>query len=163
MSCRIVEVLHEDHVATAAFVDRLAKATAGPERPRSAEDPAIARVLRDAASALGEELGRHFDFEERPLFERLADDGEQEIVAQLLAEHDAIRPLAATLAALGRAAQANGFTEPSWAEYRTVAAQLCAALRAHVEIEEQMLLPLLEGSLDAETDARLQAEYAGNL
>ncbi len=163
MSSRIVEVLHEEHVATIALIDRLAQATAAAAPPPAAADPAIARLLRDVAAALGDELGRHFDFEERPLFERLADDGEDEIVAQLVAEHAAIRPLAATLAAFGRTARENGFTAASWTEYRTTAAQLCASLRAHVEIEEQMLLPLLEESLDTETDARWQAEYAGNL
>lgn len=163
MSSRIVEVLHEEHVATVAFIDRLAQATAGAAALPAAGDPAIARLLRDTASALGDELGRHFDFEERPLFERLADDGEAEIVAQLLAEHAAIRPVAAQLAALGRTAQQSGFTPAAWAGYRTLAAELCALLRAHVEIEEQMLLPLLEESLDTDTDARLIAEYAGNL
>ncbi len=163
MSSRVVEVLHEEHVATVAFIDRLEKAIAGTAPLPAAADPAIARLLRDASTALGDELGRHFDFEERPLFERLVDDGEDEVVAQLVAEHAAIRPVAATLAALGRGAQQNGFTAASWAEYRTAAAQLCASLRAHVEIEEQMLLPLLEESLDTETDAQLQAEYAGNL
>lgn len=163
MSSRIVEILHEEHVATVAFIDRLDKAIAGPDRLPAAEDPAVARVLRDAGSALGDELARHFDFEESPLFERLADDGEEEVVAQLVAEHDAIRPVAAQLATLGRAAQERGFTAASWTEFRTAAAQLSAALRAHVEIEEQMLLPLLEEALDAETDARLQTEYAGNL
>ena len=163
MSCRIVEILHEEHVATIAFIDRLEQATVGPAGLPAAQDPAIARVLRDAMSALGDELGRHFDFEERPLFERLADDGEEEVVAQLVAEHDAIRPVAAALATLGRAAQESGFTPDTWAEYRRCAAQLCASLRAHVEIEEQMLLPLLEESIDTEADARLQAEYAGNV
>jgi hemerythrin-like domain-containing protein len=91
------------------------------------------------------------------------DDGEDEVVAQLVVEHAAIRPVAATLAALGRSAPQNGFTAALWAESRATAAQLCASLRAHVEIEEQMLLPLLEESLDTETDAQLQAEYAGNL
>jgi hemerythrin-like domain-containing protein len=163
MSSRIVEILHEEHVATVAFIERLARATAATAPPPAAADPAIARLLRDADSALGDELGRHFDIEERPLFERLADDGEEEIVAQLSAEHAAIRPVAAQLAALGRTAQRGGFTPDAWAGYRSVAAELCALLRAHVEIEEQMLLPLLEESLDTETDARLIAEYAGNL
>ena len=72
MSSRIVEVLHEEHVATVAFIDRLAQATTGPAPQPAAQDPATARLLRDATAALGGELGRHFDFEERPLFERLA-------------------------------------------------------------------------------------------
>lgn len=164
MSSRVVEILHEEHLATVALIDRLIEmiGTSGGRRPASM-DSAFARSLREATTALGEELGRHFDFEEKPLFERLADDGEEEIVAQLLGEHAAIRPIAAKLSAIAAAVLESGFTDTSWIEYRTVAAGLCALLRAHIEIEERMLLPLLEESLDADADARLHAEYAGNL
>jgi hemerythrin-like domain-containing protein len=164
MSSRVAAALHEEHLATVAFLDRLLETIdkVGAHRP-AATDGVLARSLREAASALGEELGRHFDFEEKPLFERLADDGEEEIVAQLLGEHAAIRPIAAKLSAIAAAVLESGFTDTSWIEYRTVAAGLCALLRAHIEIEERMLLPLLEESLDADADARLHAEYAGNL
>lgn len=164
MSSRVAQTLHEEHLATLAFIDRLTAtiAPAGPHRPAT-RNVALAGPLHEAATALGEELGRHFDFEEKPLFERLADGGEEEIVAQLLAEHGVIRPIAARLAAIAVNALEIGFTDTSWIEYRTVAAELCALLRTHIEIEERMLLPLLEESLDADTDTQLHAEYAGNL
>ncbi|HUY83760.1 MAG TPA: hemerythrin domain-containing protein [Steroidobacteraceae bacterium] len=164
MSSRSAAALHEEHLATETFLDRLEamSATPGGRRPDVA-DPAVAQVLRSSAAALGMELGRHFDFEERPLFEHLAGLGEGEIVAQLLAEHGAIRPIAAELARRGATALQAGFTDGSWDEYRALAAELCALLRSHVEIEERMLLPLLDETLDADSDARFHADYAGNV
>ena len=44
---------------------------------------------------LEQEVGRHFDFEERELFPRLADAGEGDIAALLAEEHAAIREVAA--------------------------------------------------------------------
>ncbi len=163
MSSRVAKTLHEEHLTTLAFIDRLVEmiATAGARSPAT-RDPALAHSLHEAAG-LGEELGRHFDFEEKSLFERLANEGEEEIVAQLLAEHAAIQPSAAKLSAVAADALESGFTGTSWIEYRTVAAELCSLLRTHIEIEERMLLPLLEESLDADADAQLYAEYAGNL
>ncbi len=164
MSSRVAAALHEEHLTTLAFIDRLAEmtATAGTRRCTT-QAAASTDALRAAATALCAPLGRHFDFEEKPLFERLADDGEEEIVAQLVAEHDVIRPIAAKLAALAADALTDGFTDASWTEFRAVAAELCAQLRTHIEIEERMLLPLLEESLDAAADAEFHAEYAGNL
>ncbi len=163
MSSRAAATLHEEHLASEAFLDRLEAMCAVPHGRRpDAADPAVAQVLRVSATALGRELERHFDFEEQPLFERLADLGEDEIVAQLIAEHGVIRPIAAELARRGAAALREGFTDASWGEYRALAGELCALLRSHVEIEERMLLPLLDEVLDADSDALFHAEYAGN-
>ena len=164
MSSRVAATLHDEHLATGSFIDRLEAmiAPAGGGRVY-ATDPAIAKLLLESTNMLGPELERHFDFEEHPLFERLAEDGEDDVVAQLLAEHRAIRPIAARLVCIGADARAEGFTEASWSEYRALAGELCALLHAHVEIEERMLLPLIEEMLDADADALLHAGYAGNV
>jgi iron-sulfur cluster repair protein YtfE (RIC family) len=73
-----------------------------------------------------------------------------------------MRPLGLRLAALARAASAAGFDEASWAEFRKTGQELCERLLGHVQKEEMALLPLLEDTMDAETEAKLYSEYVGN-
>ena len=63
------------------------------------------------------------------------------------------------MAALARAASANGFDAAKWNEFRMLGAELCERLLAHVQKEEMALLPLLEENMDADTEARLYREY----
>ncbi len=73
-----------------------------------------------------------------------------------------MRPLGLRLAALARGACAAGFDAASWDEFRKIGQELCDRLLAHVQKEEGALLPLLEDSMDAETETRLYGEYVGN-
>jgi hemerythrin-like domain-containing protein len=160
---RICQTLHEEHQATVAFTEQLEAALAKyhSRRPDCA-DPALAGVLRGLPLALDAELSRHFDFEETRLFSHLASAGDAAIGAHLTDEHEAMRPLGARLVILSRQALTDGFDDARWQEFRAAAAELCERLLMHVQKEEMALLPLLEETLDPESDARLYDDYVGN-
>ncbi len=73
-----------------------------------------------------------------------------------------MRPVGVRLAALARTAASRGFDAGSWDEFRRLGSDLRERLGAHVEKEEVALLPLLEDTMDAETEARLYQEYVEN-
>ena len=160
---RICQTLHDEHQSTVLFVERLEAMLGGhrgvcPDR----DDAAAASLLRDLPHALGRELRAHFDFEEVQLFPRLAQEGDPALGALLTEEHAAMQPLLARLLSVGAVAQAQGFDEASWSQFRAAAGELCGQLSAHVLKEEMALLPVIEESLDAESDAGLYDIYAGN-
>ncbi len=160
---RVCQILHEEHLGTQRFAERM-QAMLGrhPRAHPDRGDPAVAGVLEDLPRALGAELAGHFDFEEERLFPLLAADGEAAIGAHLTAEHEAMRPLLGRLLDVGATALTAGFGDASWSEFRLAAADLCGQLLAHVQKEEMALLPLLEETLDPESDAGLYDVYAGN-
>ena len=163
-SNRISQTLHDEHCATVALMERvehlLGRYPRG-NRPE-AKDRAVAQLLTDISTAVEADIERHFAFEESRLFPYLDAHGNHAIGAHLTEEHRAMRPLGLRLAALARAASAAGFDEASWAEFRKTGQELCERLLGHVQKEEMALLPLLEDTMDAETEAKLYSEYVGN-
>jgi hemerythrin-like domain-containing protein len=158
---RISQTLHEEHRATIALVERLEQLLA---RNRHGQAPdigerGIARLLSDLSVGVEAEVQRHFDFEENRLFAFLNASGDEAIAAHLTDEHRAIRPMGAEIAGMARRAADQGFDEASWQEFRRVGGELCERLLAHVQKEEMALLPVLEDSMDADTEARLIEEY----
>ena len=161
---RVNQKLHDEHQATLALLDRLEKLLARHRRgsPPQLGDPGLAALFADLPAALEGEVQRHFAFEEDEIFSFLEAAGEAEIGAHLTDEHRVIRPVGLKLAARARIAGGQGFDAPGWDEFRGLAQDLCDRLRAHVDKEEMALLPLLEETMDAETEARLYQEYVEN-
>ena len=157
---RVSQVLHDEHGATVALIERLEQLIA---RHRAgmpdARDHGVARLLEDLVVALENDLERHFSFEEDHLFAYLDATGDGKIGTHLTEDHVVMRPLATTLTALARSARAEGFDETRWSEFRRAGQQLCEHLLAHVQKEEAALLPVIEDGMDAETEARLCSEY----
>jgi hemerythrin-like domain-containing protein len=122
-------------------------------------DRGVAQLLSDLSTGMGAEVQRHFDFEENQLFPYLNGIGEDAIGAHLADEHRAIRPIGIKIAKLARGAAAQGFDEATWDEFRRLGQELCEQLPAHAQKEDMALLPLLEDSMDADTEARLLEEY----
>ena len=163
-SNRISQTLHDEHSATAALMERIEHLLGryrGGNRP-DANDRAVAQLLTDVSAAVEADIERHFAFEESSLFPYLESIGEDAIGAHLTEDHRAMRPLGLRLAALARGACAAGFDGASWDEFRKIGQELCERLLAHVQKEEGALLPLLDDSMDAETEAKLYGEYVGN-
>ncbi len=158
---RISQKLHEEHRTTTAVMERL-EALLTRERRAPADSNTYASLLRDVAASVESEINRHFDFEERQLFTLLDTIGDAAIGAHLTAEHTAMRPLGARLAKLSRAAAAGGSNDASWAELRQVGLELCGRMLTHVQKEEMALLPLIEESMDVETEERLYDDYIAN-
>ncbi len=158
---RVSQTLHEEHRATVALMERLERLLARHRRgnPPPSGEREVTQLLSDLATSLETEVQRHFDFEEKQLFAYLNAMGDEAIGAHLTDEHAAIRPLGTRVAALGREAIAQGFDDAKWSEFRQLGQELSERLLAHVQKEEMALLPVLEGSMDPDTDARLYEEY----
>jgi len=157
---RICQRLHEEHDGTVALMERLDQLIARHRhQPPEAKESDVARLLSDLWSALETEVERHFAFEEERLFAYLSAIGERAIGAHLTEEHTAIRPIGVRIAALAREAAVHGFDRAGWDEFRRRGQELCERLLAHVQKEEMALLPLIEESMDAETEANLLQEY----
>ena len=157
----VSQALHEEHQATMALVERLEQFIACHRRDVTpdASDTAAVRLLSDLAAGMENEVQRHFAFEEERLFTFLNTIGNEAIGAHLTDEHALLRPIGARLARLAREAAATGFDASKWVEFHQTGQELCETLRAHVQKEEMALLPLIEESMDAETEAQFLKEY----
>lgn len=154
---RISQTLHEEHRMTIALMERLERMVGG--RMPAAADPDAMRLLRDLVAGVNDDTPRHFDFEESELFTLLEARGDAAIGAHLTDEHTAMRPLAAELADSARSALAGGFDAAGWSRFRQVGGEFCERMLVHVQKEEMALLPLLDVSMDGETEMRLYEAY----
>lgn len=157
----VSQALHEEHQATIALMERLEQFIARHRRYATpdAGDPGAARLLSDLATSMENEVQRHFAFEEERLFTYLNTIGNEAIGAHLTEEHAVLRPIGARLARLAREAAATGFDAAKWAEFHQTGQEFGERLRAHVQKEEMALLPVIEESMDAETQAQFLKEY----
>lgn len=158
---RISQRLHDEHCSTIALMERLEQLIAryrrnGVPDPREA---AVKKLLSDISAEIMSEVERHFAFEETHLFPHLKAAGDAAIGAHLTDEHSAMRPLGVRIAALAREAAAGGFDAARWEEFRRLGQELTERMLTHVQKEEMALLPLLEDTMDAETEERLYQEY----
>jgi len=161
---RISQTLHDEHGATVALMERLEQLIARGRRsgPPKQADSTVARLLSDLSTDLEAEVQRHFAFEENRLFNYLEAMGDAGICEHLISEHETIRPLGVRVAAIARAAAANGFTPGEWEEFSRLGQELGDCMLAHVQKEEMALLPVIEENMDPETEARLYQEYVEN-
>ena len=160
---RVCQKLHQEHATVVALLEGLAQTIARHrENVPDVKDPIVAKVLGDLAAELPGEVERHFAFEEAELFPYLKAAGNEAIGTHLTYEHAIIRPIGAALVKLIDKARGGGFDTARWAEFRHLAQQLINSLVPHAQKEDMALLPLLEDSIDAETEARLYQEYVVN-
>jgi hemerythrin-like domain-containing protein len=161
---RISQTLHEEHRATVALMERLEQLIT---RHRAGDPPdtgesAVARLLSDLETGVQDEVERHFAFEEDKLFAYLDSIGDEAIGAHLTDEHSAIRPLGTQIAAMARESLNGGFDAAAWDQFRRLGHELCERMLQHVQKEEMALLPVLEESMDSDTELRLYQEYVGS-
>ncbi len=156
-------MLHEEHVANLALLGRLEQALArgGAAAQRRAADPRseLPGLLASLVRQVTQDVDRHFAFEERELFTRMADSGDGGIAALLTEEHDAMRDLAAELLPLARAGAGGTLDAAGWVALSNAALEQVERQVSHIQKEEMALLPLLEDLLDDDTDGRLAMEY----
>jgi hemerythrin-like domain-containing protein len=162
---RISQTLHDEHGATVALMERLEQLLARGRRggPPNTSDSSVARLLSDLSTGVETEVERHFAFEENHLFTYLEAMGDAGIGAHLTSEHAAMRPIGVRVAAIARAAAVKGFTPAEWEEFTRLGQDLGDRMLAHVQKEEMALLPVIEETMDAETEARLYQEYVENV
>ncbi len=160
-SRQITRTLHQEHLATLGFVDRLdtflAQHRGDAPAPQGAD---LERLLGDLRATIGDAVAKHFDFEESRLFPALvAGFGDNAMVMILTQEHEILRPLAkqlVTLAGIGE----SGFEPATWSEFHRQGWEYVERMVSHIQKEEMGLFPALEDVLDDEQDASLLEEYA---
>lgn len=153
----VSQALDTEHRNSLALLGRVEQALA---RPGARGDPEFARLASAFARLIEEDIARHFDFEERELFPRLADAGEGDIAALLAEEHDAIRAVAAEILPLAQAAAAGGLADADFDALRRGAFEMVERQVSHIQKETMALLPMLDDLLDEDTDRELAFAYA---
>jgi hemerythrin-like domain-containing protein len=151
---QVSQALDLEHHASLELVERLERALV---RRAEADLPALAAAL---VRQLEHEIGRHFGFEEKELFPRLAESGDGEMAALLTEEHESLRAVAAELLPLARAAAAAALAAGARAAFQQLTLEWVERLVAHIQKETMALLPLLDDLLDEETDRTLAFAYA---
>ena len=154
---QVSHALDTEHRATLGLLGQIEATFV---RARNADPDDRARLAGALVRFLTEELDRHFDFEERELFPRLADAGDRDIAELLTEEHVPIRAVASELLPLARAAAARTIDASSLEALRRCGTELCERLTAHIDKETMALLPLLDDLLDDESDRAIAFAYA---
>jgi hemerythrin-like domain-containing protein len=160
-SNRVCKKLHDEHMATLALLEKLERFVAN-NTPPAATDSAARTLLIDLAVAFENEIWRHFGFEEKHLFDYFAQSGDSEMGPLLATEHAQIKTIGAHIIAMARTAAASGFTPTTWNEFRPLARQLAEQLATHAQKEEGVLIPLLQDSMESETEEQLYTAYVMN-
>jgi hemerythrin-like domain-containing protein len=155
---QVSRVLDAEHRATLGLLGRVDAAFG--RAACAAQDPAVAPLARELRDLIGEHVDRHFGFEERLLFPRLAAAGESGVGELLHEDHVAILAVAAEILPLAAAAALGPLDAARFARLKRGALDLSGRLAAHIHKETMALLPALDGALDANDDAELALAYA---
>jgi hemerythrin-like domain-containing protein len=159
---RICQMLHDEHLANVALMQRIGQLLAAQGRAPPDNNQTVQRLLSDLGSGMASEVKHHFDFEESALFPYLVSISEGDVGVHLSEEHSVLRPLVAQLCEAAHAMGGRGFDTESWNQFRRLGAELCEQMSAHIQKEEMALLPLIEESMDSETEIRLYQDYMEN-
>jgi iron-sulfur cluster repair protein YtfE (RIC family) len=157
---QVSHALDDEHRSHLDFLGRVEQAFARAPRSGASRDPELQRLARTLQRHLEDEVGRHFDFEERELFPLMDRAGDGEMAALLVEEHDAIRAVCEELKPLARDAAAGSLPDAGWDALKRGALEMVERQVAHIQKETMALLPLLDDLLDEETDRELAFAYA---
>jgi hemerythrin-like domain-containing protein len=158
--CQVNHALDNEHRATLDLLGRVEQAFVRAPRSPVAHDPELSRLAASLASHIEQDVGRHFEFEERDLFPRLEAAGEGDIVGLLMEEHHAIREVAAELLPLARAAAARALEGSESDALRRAILEIAERLAAHIQKETVSLMPVLDDLLDDATDREIALVHA---
>jgi hemerythrin-like domain-containing protein len=157
---QVSRTLDDEHRANLELLGRVEQALTRAPRSGAARDPALPMLAGAFARHIEQDIGRHFDFEERELFPRMADSGDGDMAALLIEEHEAIRTVAGELLPLLRSATAGTLDDTGWSTLKRGALEMIERQVAHIQKETMALLPLLDDLLDENSDRELAFAYA---
>ena len=157
---QVSQVLDTEHRASLDVLGRVEQAFARSSRVGAARDPEFGTLAAAFGRLIEQDIARHFDFEERELFTRLAAAGEGNIANLLREEHDTMREVAAEILPLVRAAATGTLDDNGFDALRRGALEMVERQVSHIQKETMALLPMLDDLLDDATDRELAFAYA---
>ena len=159
---QLSHTLDTEHRSSLALLGHVEAAFARLSRKGGARDPDFIQLAAGFARLIEQDLARHFDFEERELFPRMAQAGEADIAQMLQEEHDTIRAVAAEILPLVHAAAAATLDDAGFDALKRGALEMVERQVAHIQKETMALLPLLDDLLDDAADRELAFAYASS-
>ena len=158
---RITQLLHDEHGTTGAVMERLQDLiNRNPlGEPPDVQAHEVRRLLSELSLAIGPDLMRHFDLEEKFLFRYFDEFGDDAIGRDLTEEHVVFRQVIGRLTQLLDNVTTASFDAATWKDFRSLGQELSVNLLAHIEKEEMALLPILEELMDADAEASIFEEY----
>ena len=157
---QVSQVLDTEHRCNLDLLGRVEQAFVRAPRAGAARGAEFTKLASAFVRFIEQDIGRHFDFEERELFARMAEAGEGDIAGLLKEEHDAIRAVAAEILPLARAAAAGTLDVGGLDALKRGALEMVERQVAHIQKETMALLPLLDDLLDEDMDRELAFAYA---
>ena len=157
---QVSHMLDAEHRSNLELLGRVEQAFARVPRANAASNPDFVKLAAAFGRLIEQDIGRHFDFEERELFSCMAEAGEGDIAELLKEEHDAIRAVAAEILPLARAAAAGTLDDSGFDALKRGALEMVERQVAHIQKETMALLPLLDDLLDEDMDRELAFAYA---
>ena len=156
---QVSNVLHDEHQANLALLGRVERSFMRAPRAGAVRDAELARLAGNFARHIEQDIGRHFDFEERELFPRLVESGAGDLAGLLAEEHVAIRAVAGEILPLARSAAAETLDDAGWDALKRGALEMVERLVSHIDKETAALLPALDNLLDEDIDRELAFAY----
>ena len=157
---QVSRTLDDEHRSNLELLGRVEQAFSRAPRAGNAGDAELAQLAGAFGRHIEQDIGRHFDFEERELFPRMSDAGDGDMAALLIEEHDSIRAVAQEVLPLAQAAAAGTLDDAGWTALKRGALEMVERQVAHIQKETMALLPLLEDLLDEADDRDLSFAYA---
>ena len=154
---QVARTLDDEHRANLELLGRLERVLARRDEASRRELPALGSALQ---RQLGEEIGRHFGFEEQQSFARMDEAGDGDLATLLTEEHDSLREVAAELEPLAAALAAGTLRQADEPAFQRLAGEWIERMVAHIQKETMALLPLLDDLLDDASDRELAFAYA---
>jgi hemerythrin-like domain-containing protein len=157
---QVNHALDQEHRATLDLLGRVEQAFLRMPPAAASRNTDFARLAASLAVHIEQDIGRHFEFEERELFPRLEASGDGELVSLLMEEHVAIREVAGEVLPLAQGAATGTLESAGWAALKRGALEMAERLTSHIDKETSALMPLVDDVLDEETDRELALHYA---
>ena len=148
-------------MATLALLEKLERFV-GNNNPPAAGDTVARKLLIDVAVALRTRSGATSPSRRNTCSIILRNPAIPKWRSILRSNTSKSEMSAVRIIALARAAAASGFSPAAWSEFRLLARQLAEQLTAHVHKEEGVLVPLLQDSMEGDTEEQLYTAYVMN-
>ena len=138
-----LESMYEEHQVTLNHLALLVQAIRAPRSIRDAARPQYRALLQTMLSDLEVNVEDHLRFEEHHLFPALRDAGRADLAESLIRDHMTLKEMTKPLLAHLHHALAEDLSEEEWTEFGQLTMALIVKKRAHMQLEEFEMIPVL--------------------